>query len=89
VGLFIIGMLVWGMAIGWSAQMLLGRGRTAKTRDWGQAMIAGVVGSFVGGALGSILRGEGFQFQIGGIIGSIVGAVIVLAIWYAIAARRA
>ena len=89
IGLFLIGMLVWGLAIGWSGQLLLGRARTAKQRNWGQALIAGVVGSFVGGALGSILMGEGFQLRIGGVISSVVGAVIVLAIWYAVAARRA
>ena len=87
-GLFLIGMLVWGMAIGWVAQMILGRARKASQYDWLQALLAGVAGSFVGGAIGSLLRGEGFQLQIGGIVGSILGAVIVLAIWYAIAARR-
>ena len=88
-GLFLIGLLVWGLAIGWVAQMLLGRSRKRGQYDWLQALIAGVAGSFVGGAIGSVLMGEGFQLRFGGIIGSIVGAVIVLAIWYAIAGRRA
>ena len=88
-GLFIIGMLVWGMAIGWIGQMILGKARKAKDRNWGQALIAGVVGSFVGGAIGSLIMREGFQLKPSGIIGSIIGAVIVLAIWNAMAARKA
>ena len=88
-GLFLIGMLVWGMAIGWIAQMILGRARKAGQYDWLQAIIAGAAGSFVGGAIGSVLMGEGFELRPSGIIGSIVGAVIVVAVWNAIAARRA
>lgn len=87
-GLFLIGMLVWGMAIGWVAQMLLGKARKAGQYDWLQAIVAGVVGSFLGGAIGSLLMGGGFEFRPGGVIGSIVGAVIVVLIWNAFAARR-
>ncbi len=87
-GLFLIGMLIWGMAIGWVAQMLLGRARKAGQYDWLQAIVAGVVGSFLGGAIGSLLAGEGFAFRPSGVIGSIIGAVIVVAIWNAFAARR-
>ena len=87
-GLFLIGMLVWGMAIGWIAQMLLGKSRKAGQYDWLQALIAGAAGSFVGGAIGSLLAGEGFELRPSGIIGSIIGAVIVVLIWNAIAARR-
>ncbi len=88
-GLFLIGMLVWGMAIGWIAQMLLGKSRRAGQYDWLQALVAGAVGSFVGGAIGSLLAGEGFELRPSGIIGSIVGAVIVVLVWNAVAARRA
>ena len=87
-GLFLIGMLVWGMAIGGIAQMLLGKARKAGQYDWLQALVAGAVGSFVGGAIGSLLAGEGFQLRPSGIIGSIIGAVIVVAAWNAIATRR-
>jgi uncharacterized membrane protein YeaQ/YmgE (transglycosylase-associated protein family) len=87
--LLILGMLVWGMAIGWIGQLILGKARRSKDRNWGQALIAGVVGSFVGGAIGSVLMGEGFQLKVGGIVASIIGAVIVVAIWDAITARKA
>lgn len=86
--MFFVAILLWGMAIGWIGQMILGRGRKAKDYDWLQALIAGGVGSLVGGTLGSVLTGEGFEIKMGGIIASIVGAVIVLAIWYAYVAKR-
>jgi len=84
----IIGAIVWGMGIGWVGQMLLGKARKAKDRNWGQAIIAGVLGSLVGGTIGSMLLREGFQLKMGGILASIAGAVIVLLVWDAIAARK-
>jgi uncharacterized membrane protein YeaQ/YmgE (transglycosylase-associated protein family) len=49
--------------------------------------MAGLIGSFVGGLLISLLSGDGIELRMSGIIGSIVGAVIVLAIWQAIRGR--
>jgi uncharacterized membrane protein YeaQ/YmgE (transglycosylase-associated protein family) len=40
-----------------------------------------MVGSFVGGSLGSLLLGEGFDIRPGGIIGSTIGAVVILLVW--------
>src|SRR5262249_31997674 len=45
------------------------------------AIVAGLVGSFVGGLLISLLAGDGLHFRPSGIIGSLVGAVIVTALW--------
>ena len=45
--------------------------------DWTLAIIAGLVGSFIGGLLISLISGDGIDFHISGIIGSIVGALIV------------
>jgi uncharacterized membrane protein YeaQ/YmgE (transglycosylase-associated protein family) len=87
--MFFLFLILWGMAIGWIAQLILGRARKTKDRDWLQAMIAGAAGSFIAGAAGSMLLGEGFAFRPGGIIGSVIGAVVVVAIWNAIAARKA
>lgn len=78
--MLIIGLLVFGMATGWIAQMILGRARGRET-NWGEAMAAGLIGSFVGGLLGSLLAGDGLALRPSGIIGSVVGAVIVLAVW--------
>jgi uncharacterized membrane protein YeaQ/YmgE (transglycosylase-associated protein family) len=85
--MLIIGALVWGMAIGWVAQMILGQGGMAKN-NWLQALIAGALGSVVGGTIGSLLLGEGLTLRLGGIISSIVGAVIVLLVWAAISKRK-
>jgi uncharacterized membrane protein YeaQ/YmgE (transglycosylase-associated protein family) len=45
------------------------------------AIVAGLVGSFVGGLLISLLAGDGIELHASGIIGSLVGAIIVTAIW--------
>ena len=76
-------VLVWGMFAGWLASLLLGR-----QTDWGTLLIAGLVGSFVGGLLASLIAGDGLDIRPSGLIGSIIGAVIVLAIWGAISDRR-
>jgi uncharacterized membrane protein YeaQ/YmgE (transglycosylase-associated protein family) len=84
--MLILGVIVFGMAIGWIAQLILGRtGRG--NRNWGEALAAGLVGSFVGGLLVSLLSGDGLALQPSGIIGSIVGAVLVLLAWGAVRGR--
>ena len=45
------------------------------------AIVAGLVGSFVGGLLISLLSGDGLDLRASGLIGSIVGAVVVTAAW--------
>jgi len=79
----ILAIIVLGMAAGWVAQMILGRG----TGNWGEALVAGLIGSFVGGLLFSLLSGDGLRLRPSGIIGTIVGAIVVLAIWGAIRGR--
>jgi uncharacterized membrane protein YeaQ/YmgE (transglycosylase-associated protein family) len=51
------------------------------------AIVAGLVGSFVGGLLISLIAGDGIELRASGIIGSLVGAVIVTAIWRYAASR--
>jgi len=79
----ILAIIVLGMAAGWVAQMILGRG----TGNWGEALVAGLIGSFVGGLLFSLLSGDGLRLRPSGIIGTIVGAIVVLAIWGAVRGR--
>jgi len=79
----ILALLGFGMLIGWLAQLALGMG----TRPNAQSLIAGLVGSFVGGLLASLLAGDGLSIQPSGLIGSFVGAIIVLLIWRAIENR--
>jgi uncharacterized membrane protein YeaQ/YmgE (transglycosylase-associated protein family) len=80
----ILAILGFGMLVGWGAQLVLGMG----TRPNAQSLIAGLVGSFVGGTLGSLLGNEDFKLQPSGLIGSFVGAVIVLLIWRLVDSRK-
>jgi uncharacterized membrane protein YeaQ/YmgE (transglycosylase-associated protein family) len=73
--MLILFIIVWGMAIGWIAWMLV-RGR--EPVQWGTALGAGLAGSFVGGLLVSLISGDGVELKASGIIGSIVGAILVL-----------
>jgi uncharacterized membrane protein YeaQ/YmgE (transglycosylase-associated protein family) len=79
----IIAMLGFGAIAGWAAQMILGRRRV----DWGLAIVAGLVGSFVGGLLASVIAGDGIELRPSGLIGSILGAVIVIAALGAVRGR--
>ena len=83
----ILGMILFGMVIGAGAQFILGR-EHGKV-DWTLAIVAGIVGSFIGGLLISLLSGDGLALRPSGIIGSLAGAVIVTAIWRAMQARKA
>lgn len=74
----ILGILVFGMAVGALAQIVLGR--SGRAVDWPLALGAGLGGSFVGGLLASLLAGDGLSLRPSGLIGSFVGAVIVTAI---------
>lgn len=77
--MLLIGLILFGMLIGAGAQLILGRSR--KGVDWALAIVAGLVGSFVGGLLISLLSGDGLEFRASGIIGSLVGALIVTGAW--------
>jgi uncharacterized membrane protein YeaQ/YmgE (transglycosylase-associated protein family) len=82
----ILGIIVFGVAIGALAQWLLGR--NTHGIDWGMALVAGLGGSFVGGLIGSLVAGDGLAFKPSGVIGSLVGALIVTAIWQAVVRKR-
>jgi uncharacterized membrane protein YeaQ/YmgE (transglycosylase-associated protein family) len=75
----ILGIIGFGLLVGWLAQLMLGR--RGYEVEWGMALIAGLAGSFVGGLLASLIAGDGIDLRPSGIIGSIIGAVIVTAIW--------
>jgi uncharacterized membrane protein YeaQ/YmgE (transglycosylase-associated protein family) len=74
----ILAILVFGLGVGWVAQLLLGR--RGGQIDWGLALAAGLVGSFVGGLLVSLIAGDGLELRASGVLGSLVGAVLVTAI---------
>lgn len=75
-------MLVFGMAIGWVAQLVVNGFDTRV--NWPEALITGIVGSFVGGTIGSLIFEGELRLRPSGIIGSIVGAILVLLVvnWF-------
>jgi uncharacterized membrane protein YeaQ/YmgE (transglycosylase-associated protein family) len=75
----ILGIILFGMVVGAAAQFVLGRGSAGV--DWSLALVAGLVGSFVGGLLFSLIAGDGLNLRASGLIGSFVGAVIVTVGW--------
>ena len=86
-GMLLLGIILFGMIIGAAAQFIVGR--SAKGVDWGLALAAGIVGSFIGGLLISLLSGDGLAFRPSGIIGSLAGAIIVTLVWHWWRTRRA
>lgn len=74
------------MAIGWIVQLILGR--NTRQVDWALALAAGLIGSFVGGLLFSLLAGDGLALRPSGLIGTFVGALIVTLVWQAVAKNR-
>ena len=85
--MLLLAILVFGLFAGWLANLILGG--SARPADWGPILAAGVIGSFVGGLLASLLSGDGLDLRPSGIIGTVVGAVIVLAIFQAVQSRKA
>ncbi|MBA2952782.1 GlsB/YeaQ/YmgE family stress response membrane protein [Nocardioides sp. MAH-18] len=77
--MLILAIILFGMIIGAGAQLILGR--EGGSIDWTLAIVAGLVGSFVGGLLISLLSGDGLELHATGIIGSLVGALVVTAAW--------
>ncbi len=77
--MLILAIICLGMIIGWVAQIIVGRGRAPV--DWARALLFGILGSFVGGLLASLIAGDGLKIRLSGIIGSLVGAIILTAIF--------
>ena len=77
--MLLLAIILFGMVIGAGAQLILGR--THGRVDWTMAIVAGLVGSFVGGLLISLLSGDGLDLRASGIIGSLAGAILVTAGW--------
>ena len=73
--MLILGLIVFGLMAGTVAQLILGQ--SGWKINWTMALVSGLIGSFVGGLLISLLSGDGIQLRPSGIIGSIIGAVIV------------
>lgn len=85
--MLIIGLILFGMLVGAAAQLILGTSR--KSVDWVLAFVNGLLGSFVGGLLSSLLSGDGLELRPSGLIGSLVGAILVTAVWQWLQRRKA
>lgn len=77
--MLIIAIILVGMLAGAAAQLVF-RSRKRPV-DWTAAIVVGLIGSFVGGTLFSLLFGDGFNIRPSGLIGSIVGAIVVTGIY--------
>lgn len=84
--MLILGILLFGMLVGAGAQLVVGTER--RGIDWGAALVAGLVGSFVGGLFASLVAGDGLALRPSGLIGSLLGAIIVTVVWQSVSSRR-
>ena len=75
----LLAILVLGLFAGAFAQIVLGTG--VEGVDWREALVAGLLGSFVGGLLISLLAGDGLRLRPSGLLGSIFGAIAVSAVY--------
>jgi uncharacterized membrane protein YeaQ/YmgE (transglycosylase-associated protein family) len=83
--MLILAILVLGLAAGWAANLLVGRGEEV---NGAQLLAIGIAGSFVGGLLGSLVLGDGLAIRPSGLIGSILGATLVLLVVRAMSKRQ-
>ena len=72
--MLILGIIVFGVVVGWAARTLLGR----RDLSWGKTISFGLIGSLVGGLVISLAAGDGLKLRPSGIIGSILGAIVVI-----------
>lgn len=83
---FLISLFLVGIIAGFLARLLV-PGRDPMS--FGMTVLLGVVGSFVGGFLGSLLFGQTFALRPTGLIGSIIGAIMALLIYWSYISRQA
>jgi uncharacterized membrane protein YeaQ/YmgE (transglycosylase-associated protein family) len=84
--MLILAIIVFGLLAGGLAQLVLGR--SMRDVNWTVAIVTGLLGSFVGGLLVSLLAGDGLELRASGLIGSFVGALLLTMAWTAYAGRR-
>jgi len=84
--MLILAIILFGMIAGGLAQMVLGR--SMRDVNWTLAIVTGLIGSFVGGLLASLLAGDGLELRPSGLIGSFAGALLLTLAWGWYAQRR-
>lgn len=85
--MLILSIILFGMIIGAAAQAILPNRRRRRT-DWTLALGSGLIGSFVGGLLFSLIAGDGLAIKPSGILGSLIGAVIVTVVWRGLSSKH-
>ena len=82
----IAGFVLFGLVIGLIARFIM---PGSQPMGWIMTIVLGIIGSFVGGFITSLLLGtETLAMRAAGWMMSIIGALIVLFIYSRIAARR-
>jgi uncharacterized membrane protein YeaQ/YmgE (transglycosylase-associated protein family) len=83
---FIITLIIIGAIAGFLARLIV-PGKDSMSVP--ATILLGIVGSFVGGFLASLIgRGDGSWLSTSGIIGSVIGAVIALLVYNAVTGRK-
>ena len=84
-----IGGILLAILIGFVAG-LIARAVVPGKQDLGivPTLVLGLIGSVVGNLLFSLLKGDGFQFDLGGWWASILGAILVLFVYVAATGSR-
>ncbi len=76
--MIVLAFIVIALVAGYIANFLVGKGKGFQT--W-ELFVAGIIGSFVGGTLLSLVFEGDFDISVSGLIGSVIGAIVVLAVW--------
>ena len=77
--MLVLAILMWGLFAGGVAWLL--RGGPASNVSWLHDLFAGVVGSFVGAMLASLLAGDALRLHWVHLAGSVAGSVVLLRVW--------
>jgi len=72
----ILAIVVIGLAAGWAAHLLVGRGQP----NYALLFLVGLAGSLLGGLVGSLVFGDGLEVRLSGLVGSVAGATLLLVI---------
>jgi uncharacterized membrane protein YeaQ/YmgE (transglycosylase-associated protein family) len=74
----LLGFTVIALVAGFVANLIVGKDKGFE--NW-ELFVAGIIGSFVGGAILNLLINQNLEFSISGLVGSTLGAIVVLAVW--------
>ncbi len=80
--MLIFAILGFGIIVGFISGWITG------TESWGKRIGYGLLGSFVGGLLFSLIAGDGLRLRPSGLIGSIIGAVLLMLVDQALSKRH-